>query len=151
MIIPNISIKFDPRYLVDCSSCVLLSVYLFSFVVGEHWEGKGTSQPSFYMGGKWLHWSGCFYCVFSKRLWDYSIFSHNYLFCTEFNWRCLASIRRSCERTIYVSISSISIIFHLLVVWQLISNSSLLFLPFDRGEDGVSGVLLHHKQVIKPY
>lgn len=23
-----------------------------SFAVGEHWEGKGKSQPPFYMGGK---------------------------------------------------------------------------------------------------
>lgn len=33
----------------------LLSVCV---LVGEHWEGKGKSQPSFYMGGK-------FVCCFS--------------------------------------------------------------------------------------
>lgn len=27
----------------------------------------------------------------------------------------------------------------------------IIFPFFDRGEDSVSGVLLHHKQVIKPY
>ena len=27
----------------------------------------------------------------------------------------------------------------------------VFIVSFDRGEDGVSGVLLHHKQVIKPY
>lgn len=79
------------------------------------------------MGGKWFHTSGCCDCVrFSKILWDYSIFSHNYLFYTEFNWRCLTPIRRSRERTIYVSIyHSISIFFHILVVLQLIFNPYL--------------------------
>lgn len=30
---------------------ILLSFFV-SFTVGEHWEGKGKSQPPFYMGGK---------------------------------------------------------------------------------------------------
>lgn len=100
-----ISIKLNPGDLINFSACVLISAFLVSLAVGEHWEGTGTSQPSFYMGGKWPHSSGCCYCVpFSKRLQEYSVLGHNYLFCTEFNWWCLTPIGRSRERTIYVSI-----------------------------------------------
>lgn len=46
--------------------------------------------------------------------------------------------------------SVVNICFHLLMSY----NEPMLMifgLSFDSGEDNVSGVLLHHKQVIKPY
>lgn len=130
VMLPNVSIKFDLRDLINCSSCVLISVFLLFL-----WQlvntGKERAQVSLLLtwavsGSTLLVVANCDYVRFSKILWDYSIFSHNYLFYTEFNWRCLTPIRRSRERTIYVSIyHSISIFFHILVVLQLIFNPYL--------------------------
>lgn len=95
--------------------------------------GKERAQVSLLLtwavsGSTLLVVANCDYVRFSKILWDYSIFSHNYLFYTEFNWRCLTPIRRSRERTIYVSIyHSISFSFHILVVLQLIFNPYLSY------------------------
>lgn len=130
VMLPNVSIKFDLRDLINCSSCVLISVFLLFL-----WQlvntGKERAQVSLLLtwavsGSTLLVVANCDYVRFSKILWDYSIFSHNYLFYTEFNWRCLTPIRRSRERTIYVSIyHSISFSFHILVVLQLIFNPYL--------------------------
>lgn len=132
VMLPNISIKFDLRDLINCSSCVLISVFLLFL-----WQlvntGKERAQVSLLLtwavsGSTLLVVANCDYVRFSKILWDYSIFSHNYLFYTEFNWRCLTPIRRSRERTIYVSIyHSISFSFHILVVLQLIFNPYLSY------------------------
>lgn len=132
VMLPNVSIKFDLRDLINCSSCVLISVFLLFL-----WQlvntGKERAQVSLLLtwavsGSTLLVVANCDYVRFSKILWDYSIFSHNYLFYTEFNWRCLTPIRRSRERTIYVSIyHSISFSFHILVVLQLIFNPYLSY------------------------
>lgn len=129
--------------------CLLASFFCL-LAVGEHWEGKGTSQPSFYMGGKWFH------SIVSTSVKDYWIIQYAVtIIC--FVQNSIGGVSHLSgdhvnEPFMWVSInqSQLSSIYFWFCNW-FPWFPTLLYLPFDRGEDGVSGVLLHHKQVIKPY
>lgn len=69
------------------------------------------------------------------------------IFYAEFYWRHLPFIRRACQRAIYVSISSRLVLARLHIRMFKFDRVSFSFI-FYSGEDGVSGVMLHHKQVI---
>ena len=101
-------------------------------VVGKYWEGKGKSKPSLYMGGKLLSGINAFVKCNKQNILDHHcplrlIMVLFFTVGTEFNWRNLTPIRRSCERTIHVSMQSFIIVFIIILYWIMILIFSSYF------------------------
>lgn len=132
---------------------ILPFAYMRLFIFCSWWILERRGQRSaFFLPGRWV----CFLLIVvvnlavSMQLNASTQSVQFFSLYAEFHWRYLASIRRSCQRAIYVSISYEVLFDHsydMDVFWHL-CFFFLFFQFFYRGEDGVSGVLLHHKQVI---
>lgn len=131
------------RASIYCKQNLRKTLWRTLFVlVGEHWKRKGKSQPPFHLGGELPSESFQVHYIQKSRI------CLSTLCCAEFNGWDFTYVRGSCERAIHVRKNM-----RYLTVrdygFKLMSNF-FWFLFLFRDEDGVSGVLLHHKQVILP-
>lgn len=151
--LPNmISIKLDPRDLINGSSCVcLLASFLLSL-----WQlrntGKERAQVSLL-----FTWTVSGSALRIVAILPPSVKNHGVI---QYLVTIICFVQNSIGGVSHLSGDHVNEPFMWVFIIQSQSSSidlrfcrwfPTLYLPFDRGEDGVSGVLLHHKQVIKPY